>query len=265
MAAGQGKSSQAETERAQQALDLIFTFFDHRKSYQESPPVEVQQAFALIVPYYNKRICGSITPCRWDYFAGGNKPQDLHQEAWEKFWRCGADIKIRTAAGVFSWLRKVILNRILDELRKRLQLETLEEGEYQNRKSHNNRLAHFLTHFEILGGGTSDEKQYRFDLLCRFFEKALPELNTRQREVICLSQAGKSATEITKLMSFPTKNALCNFKRRAYQKLAYEMYRGFLYELENPRADLLRKHVVETWLTTFQKRGARKKCLIATR
>ncbi|MGH7496746.1 MAG: sigma-70 family RNA polymerase sigma factor [bacterium] len=265
MAAGLGKSLQAESERVQQALDLIFAFFDQCKTYQENPPPEVQQAFAVIVPYFNKRICGSITPRRWGYLSGGAKPQDLHQEAWAKFWKCGADINMRTVAGVFSWLRKVILNRILDELRKHLHLEMIEEGEYQKRNSGDNRLAHFLTDFEILGGGTSDEKQYRFDLLCKFFEKALPKLSARQREVICLSQAGKSVPEITKLMSFATKNALSNFKRRAYQKLAYEMYRGFLSELKNPRADFLHRHVIETWLTRFQKRGAREKCLIATR
>ena len=265
MAAGQVKSIQAETERVQQALDLIFAFFDQRKTYQENPQAEVQQAFAVIVPYYNQRICGSITPRRWDYLSGRAKPQDVHQDAWEKFWRCGTNIKIRTVAGVFSWLRYVILNLILDELRKQLHLETIAEGERQEMSLRTSRLVHFLTDFEILGGGSSDEKQYRFDLLCKFFEKALPKLSARQREVVCLSQAGKSPAEITKAMSFPSKNALCNFKRRAYQKLAHEMYRGFLGELQNPPVDLLRRHVIESWLARFQKRGVRKKCLIATR
>ncbi len=264
MAAGPGKSS-FETERIQLVLDLIFAFFDQRESYQEATPPEINQAFALIVPYYNQRLCCLITPRRWDYLSGGAKPQDLHQEAWGKFWVYGADIKVRTVAGVYAWLRKVILNRIVDEKRKHLKLIEIEASEYWDTNPFSNRLARFMSDFDMLGGESKDEKQFRFALLCEFFQKALPELSTRQQIVIQFSQAGKTAAEITGLMGFPTKNAMSNFKRRAYQKLAHEIYRCFQREMQNTRADLLRKEIIATWLARFQKRGARKKCLIVTR
>lgn len=268
MEARQGKFSPEETVGVQQALDHVFSFFDQRKSCQENPPDEITRDFAVIVPYYNKRLLGSITSRHWNYIAGHACPQDLHQEAWTTFWIYGSGIKQRTVAGVFSWLRKVIVNRVADEWRKHAWQERLEE----NLHACGNRLWYFFDIFDILGDGATDEKQYRFELLCKFFEETLPALSARQRELIRLCQENRTAAQITAIMGFPTRNAMSNRKRRAYQKLALHMCRCLQRELQNPHARLLDREIIAEWLERmetrlerFAKRGVRKKCSIATR
>lgn len=243
-----------DQEMIQEALDLFFVHRDRHDASTTDPPLEVERAVNTIVAYYTQRLIKVVRLLPTGYLARIYESQDLYCYAWATLWLEGARIKHRTPAGVYQWLKRVILNHkidVEDECRRLGELAPLAKIE---RLLYQPELKEFLW---------DDELQYRWDLIQEFFEKALGRLDERRQQVIKLVWEGRSLDEIKCRFNFPSRNAVSTCKRRALQRIAHLMGMLLKRELDTPGTDLRRREIIVELLERFHQTGGASQCLIA--
>jgi DNA-directed RNA polymerase specialized sigma24 family protein len=255
MAAYQPDEARKEREFIREALKTFFDYVDCGDSTAANPPPRVEQAFKTIVEYYTQRLIKVVRLLPTKYISRVLDSNDLYLHAVAMLWQKGRQIRNRTEAGVYQWLKTVIIHYKLDVENECLSLSALEPLDKIERLLYDPDLREFLW---------DDEVQYRCDLIWEFFEKALSRLDERRRQVIRLVLEGKSVAEIKKLLGFPTKNAVSSYKRKAFEKIAKHLNILLLRELDSPTVDLRRKEIIEELLERFYYRGDDPPCLLAT-
>jgi len=247
-----------EKEPVHEALEAFFSYVDRRSATDANPPPEVNDAFETIMRYYTGRLKRVVRLLPSEYFLRMYESEDLYNYAWAKFWLHGQTIKIRTAAGVYRWLKTVIINHKTDLKKKYGDLTDLEPL---------NKIEKFLQEPDSRAGGElmeDGEVQYRCELIREFFEKALSKLNQRRQQVIRLVNEGHSLADIAQRMNFSSRNAVSSFKRRAFKRIAEHLGVLFARELNHRGGDLRRKEIIVELLERFNLGGGTLQCLMTT-
>ncbi len=249
------KSRDPSNERAQihEALEVFFDFIDHRATLDEPAPPRVEQAFRTIVIYYTTCLKKVLHLLPMSYRPKVERMEDLYQHAWIALWRRGQKIKKRSAAGVYQWLKAVIIHRVID-LSRKYSKEVPWEAFVRVEWIESTLLDEFLD---------DDEEQFRFALLCAFFEKALAELSARRQEVIRLVRENYSLAEIAKRMNFSSRNAVSSFKRRTFERIKVILGILFHRALKDPGLDRRSREIIVELLERFYNRGDEPPCQFA--
>lgn len=237
-----------EENRITAALRVIFAFFDQRGP-NSTTPCAVVKAFDIIVTYYTLRLKHVIKMYPSDCIRRVVSPEDLYQYAWLKFWLHGGSIKQRTPAGVCAWLQRVIIHYKLNLGRFCSRLAPWDDLDPEFELSFAD-ARDFMVDSRLLSKTCEDFDaiEFRWQLLNELYEKAMARLNARQQEIIRLDRKPCSLAEIMKIMGFPSVSAASSFKSRSYKALLKQMYLLCVRELDNPRANLDHKAVIEEWL-----------------
>ncbi len=249
------KPHDLSNERAQirDALNVLFDYLDRRKTLEDEIPPEVEPAFRTIVAYYTACLKKILHLLPMSYRPKIERVEDLYQHAWIALWLHGQKIKNRRAAGVYQWLKAVIIHRVID-LSRKYSREVPWEAFVRVEWIESTLLGEVLE---------DDEEQYRYALICEFFEKALSKLSARRQEVIRLVRENYSLAEIAKRMNFPSTNAVSSFKRRVFERI--KEYLGLLFKraLQDPNLDWQKREIIVELLERFYHNGDEPPCQFA--
>jgi DNA-directed RNA polymerase specialized sigma24 family protein len=254
MAAHQPDEARNEREFIREALKIFFEYADRADSTTADPPLRVEHAFKTIVEYYTQRLSKIVSLLPTKYISRVLESDDLYLHAVTMLWQKGGQVRNRTEAGVYQWLKAVIIHNKLDTDRKFSSLGELVPLDKIEKLLIDPELKEFLW---------DDEVQYRCDLIREFFEKALSKLNERRQQVIRLVTEGSSLAEIQNRLNFSTTNAVSTYKRKAFARIAEQLKILLLHELAST-SDLRRKAIIEELLERFYYGGDEPPCLLVT-
>jgi len=251
------QSDHLEISRLNSALCLFFDYADQRSFVAIDPPPEVQEALGIIMAYYDERLKNIVKLFPNEYLLRIYDSRDLYAYAWGKFWENGHGIEMRTPAGVYAWLKRVISNHKYD-MRKKHRYLVPWDDQIEEENASRFEITGIL--LEKLGSlGDNDDDYGRYKLLHEFVEKALTKLGERQQQVIKLAMEKHSLEEIACTMNFPSRNSVSSFKKRAFKKLAGHLYILFIMEFDRPTGPRRKKVVIEDWIERFYERGGEKR------
>jgi hypothetical protein len=273
--------SESATASVGNALQIFFDFVDARQRLDEALPPKVREAFKEIIAYYTPRLSSAL---RLDPGDRLYCPDFLYNYGWTQLWRFGRNItRNRTVAGVFMWLKRTLCRR-QSEILKFYALERklmfcldacIKDG--GGFAGHAN---DFLdAELQNPQFGKMADAQYRFNLLCSYYQTALAQLNQRQQQIIklsklhamfqhyrqelnfetaaadgdmgCENEDHASLIEIKKLMGFSSLDAVKAFKRRALKALVTELSRLFKKDISQTVGDMVRQEILEEWLERY--------------